>query len=466
MLIRSAVFAAAVFALTACGSSQRVVTDQAPAQQLTMLPAPLAKLIHSISKDRGVSGKQVVVYGPGSRYLLVKASSGDLIQKTASERKGFYLVVVHGHFVGFSHPAGTKAPRGRIETQVWSATEGVTDTGISDRLPAAVFRLHKVAVVALASSTSGPPGARISATMVSSSRLILDGRARCTATASRSVRAGDPLGLRFAVRNISAHPVKVPLGAGTLWLVMRAADGTTYDTRVPLRGEEGPIAFPTTIPPGTTKTVSFVGKYLRVRWRGPLRVTPGCEQTPLPILSVGVTSPGPPPNEGTAVADVVAASSHLLDRCRPERAGVAVQGQIYPPQGQVYPPSGNTPPMPARCSVSLRREGRFLVAQALIVSPPGSGYAHVGRVYEDLSVHHTSPYEAVSWEFVVTKAGATPVAAAEADATKPANSMAPDWSWTSSGVQRLDSGTSRCGGSGGSWGGASPTVEFISVCPS
>jgi hypothetical protein len=208
ILIGSAVLVAAAFALTACGSSHRVVTDQAPAQQLTTLPAPLVKLIHSISKDRGVSGKQVVVYGPGSRYLLVKASSGDLVQKTASERKGFYLVVVHGHFVGFSHPAGTKAPRGTIETQVWSATEGVTDTGISDRLPAAVFRLHRVAVVALASSTSGPPGAGFSAAMVSSSRLILNGRARCTATVSRSVRAGDPLGLRFAVRNISTPPIR------------------------------------------------------------------------------------------------------------------------------------------------------------------------------------------------------------------------------------------------------------------
>jgi hypothetical protein len=65
----------------------------------------------------------------------------------------------------------------------------------------------------------------------------------------------------------------------------------------------------------------------------------------------------------------------------------------------------------------------------------------------------------------VTKDGATPVAAAEADATKPADHMAPDWTWTSSGVQRLGSGSSRCGGSGGGWGGTGPTVEFISVCP-
>jgi len=91
------------------------------------------KLIRSFSTDRGVSSKRVVVYGPDSRYQLVKASSGDLIEKSAREQKGFYLIVLHGHFVGFSHPAGAKAPSGTVETQVWSATEGVTDTGIGDQ---------------------------------------------------------------------------------------------------------------------------------------------------------------------------------------------------------------------------------------------------------------------------------------------------------------------------------------------
>jgi hypothetical protein len=304
-----------------------------------------------------------------------------------------------------------------------------------------------------------PPGERVSAAKASSSRLILDGRVRCTATVSRSVEAGSPLGLTFALRNVSKHPAKVLLGRGGQWVVVRSADGTTYDTRVPLRGEEGPILIPTTVPPGTTKTVSYVGKYLLVRWSGPLRVIPGCGTTALPALTVAVKAPGPPPNKNAAVAAVVAASGHLLDRCRPARAGVAVRGQIYPP-------SGNTPPMAATCSVSVRPEGRFLVAQALITSPPGSGYAHVDESYEDLSVHHASPYEVVAWEFVVTRDGATPVAAAEQDATKASGRMAPDWSWTSSGVQQLGSGDSRCGGSGTSWGGASATVEFISVCPS
>jgi hypothetical protein len=150
LLTGSAVLVAATLALSACGGSHILtVTDGAHGPADTTLPAPLMKLIRSFSTDRGVSGKQVVVYGPDSRYQLVKASSGDLVEKSARERKGFYLIVLHGHFVGFSHPAGTKAPRGTIETQVWSAREGVTDTGIGDRLPATISGLHRLAVVTL-----------------------------------------------------------------------------------------------------------------------------------------------------------------------------------------------------------------------------------------------------------------------------------------------------------------------------
>ena len=468
MLTSTGVLVVVSLALSACGGSHRVltITDQAPAQQHTALPAPLVKLIHSFSKDSSVTAKRAEVYGPGARRALVKASSGDLVQKIAAERKGFYLIVLHGRFVAGSHPAGTKAPRGTVETQVWSAKEGVTDTGISNRLPAAVNRLKGPTLVAIGSTGPGQSGAQVSATTVSSSRLILHGTVRCTATVSRSVEAGSQLGITFALRNVSKQPAKVLLGRGGQWVVVKAADGTTYDTRVPLRAEEGPIAIPTTVPPGTTKTVSYVGKYLLVRWSGPLRVTPGCGTTALPALTVAVKAPGPPPDEQTAVADVVAASGHLLDRCRPQRAGVAVQGRIYPPSGNISPPSGSTPPMAATCSVSLQQEGKFLTAQVLIVSPPGQSDVHITQPYENLSPHPAPPFEAIAWEFVVTKNGATPVAATAEDATKSANRMAPDWSWTSSGVQRLGSGSDRCGGSGESWGGASPNVEFISVCPS
>jgi hypothetical protein len=153
-LTGSAILIVAALALSACGGSHRVVTDQGPVQQHTTLPAPLVKLIHSFGKDRSVTADRVEVYGPGSRRALVKASSGDLVQKVAAEGKGFYLVVLHGHFVGDA-PSGAKPPHGTVETQVWSATEGVTDTGISNDLPAAVYRLEGPTLLALDRSTSG-----------------------------------------------------------------------------------------------------------------------------------------------------------------------------------------------------------------------------------------------------------------------------------------------------------------------
>jgi hypothetical protein len=185
-----------------------------------------------------------------------------------------------------------------------------------------------------------------------------------------------------------------------------------------------------------------------------LRITPGCERTALPDLSVDVKAPGPPPDEDTAVADVVEASSHLLDACRPERAGFAVQGLIYPP-------SRDAPPMPATCSVSIQDEEKFLVAQVLIATPPDLK-VRVRQPYEQLSWHHASPYEVTAWAFVVTKDRAIPVEATEADATKPSK----DWVtyWTLTGPEWKKTGEGRCGGSGGSQGGP-PMVGFILACP-
>jgi hypothetical protein len=74
------------------------------------------------------------------------------------------------------------------------------------------------------------------------------------------------------------------------------------------------------------------------------------------------------------------------------------------------------------------------------------------------------PYEAIVWQFVVTKDGATSVAGATRDATKPGGSrMAPSWSLTGPSAWRGRPSTSRCGYQG--FYGL-PSVDFISVCPS
>jgi hypothetical protein len=271
-----------------------------------------------------------------------------------------------------------------------------------------------------------------------SSRLLLHGRVRCTATVKPAVEVGQAVTVGLTVRNISKRPAAISFGVFSAGLVLHAADGTTYDSAALYANFAGiPPPIVSKLRPGATRGLGPID--VTVRWNGPLRITPRCLGKALPSLHVTVTAPGPPPADGTAAADVVAASGHLLDRCTPQAPGVAVYGQIYLP-------TGDDPPMDARCSVSITPEGAFSVAQVLVVTPPGLAGVQIYQPYETLWPNgHTlplasdPPYEAIAWEFVVTREGATPVAASTQHAA--------------------------CGEEGFAWGGTSPDIEFISACP-
>jgi hypothetical protein len=117
------------------------------------LAARLAAEARAIARSLGdPSVKTAQVYGPDSRYALVKASSGDLVERIARERKGFYLIVLHGHFVchGCSRPSGSKArlPRGKIATEVWAPKAGQTDFGVGNR-PVSMSHLRGPTVITL-----------------------------------------------------------------------------------------------------------------------------------------------------------------------------------------------------------------------------------------------------------------------------------------------------------------------------
>src|SRR5256885_16551135 len=71
-------------------------------------------------------------------------------------------------------------------------------------------------------------GSVVSARTVSSTGLILDARVRCTASVSRSVQAGGPLGLTVALRHVPHPPVKGSLPRGNPWLVVRGGGGPNY----------------------------------------------------------------------------------------------------------------------------------------------------------------------------------------------------------------------------------------------
>jgi hypothetical protein len=298
---------------------------------------------------------------------------------------------------------------------------------------------------------------------VRSSVLLLGGRLRCTASVGSEVQAGQPVRVRFALHNYSKRSVVVP---GPVWLAVRAADGTTYDTetdpnaRTWTGGASDPVPA-ILIRPRATSRLSFA---VPVRWRGPLQITPGCVKA-LSALSVEVTSPGAPSDANAAVTDVVAAAEHLLDQCRPQTPGVPVEGLINPP-------SADAPPMSAQCSVFISSRGAFWVAQVVILSPPGVLGLPIVQPYETLwqpglpPPTLSPPFEEIAWEFVVTREGASPIAAATAYAINPSHQMAPLWYWSGTGWQLA--GTGPCGGSdfvpSAALGTIGPYIAFIGGC--
>ena len=306
-----------------------------------------------------------------------------------------------------------------------------------------------LAAIALAASACGTSHPITPPRTVHSSGFMLDGAVRCTATITTPAEAGRGLDVVFRFHNVSKRTVKVDLVYGGMWILVKSPDGTRYDSRVPFEALSGPD-IPIPIAPGETKTEPL--GYLAVHWEGPLRITPGCGLTTLRPVRVVVTSPGVPVSDSAAVRDIVAASGHLLDHCRPRTPGVSVVGQIYPP-------SGNAPPMDARCSVSLRREQGFDVAQVLILTPPNLQGVHVDRTYEALTGinRRNSNTEAIGWRFVVTRNGATPVDSVEADTSRSGPGMAPHWNWT--GSKWEGPGGSHCGDVESGTG-----ITFISVC--
>lgn len=121
--------------------------------------------------------------------------------------------------------------------------------------------------------------------------------------------------------------------------------------------------------------------------------------------------------------------------------------------------------MSARCSITLRREHGFLVAQVVVAVPPDYRGVHLRPPYEQLTWPKSGRNaEMIGWQFVVTDAGAISVGSTSMQSTRPGTAMAPYWQWTSSGWKGQPGG-SRCGGVGGGGGGdAGPLVEFVSAC--
>jgi hypothetical protein len=296
-----------------------------------------------------------------------------------------------------------------------------------------------------------------------SSRLILGARVRCTATVSSNVQAGDAVAVRLVLHNISKRAVTFRRGVFSASVVLRAPDGTVYDPNALYAALPGiPPPIPYKLRRGADVLLRRIA--IPVRWRGPLELTPECLGKELPALEVRVAAPGPPADQSAAIAEVVAASGHLLDHCLPQTPG-------FPVDGQIDAPVRNVPPLPAECSISLSSEGSYLTAQVLVLSPSGLSGVQIFQPYETLwpngqfvGLTSPPPYEAIAWEFVVTRERATPVAAASLTATNASSQVVPFFDWNGSGWRQ--SGSYACGVGGFSAGGRGPEIAFISTCAS
>ena len=297
---------------------------------------------------------------------------------------------------------------------------------------------------------------------ISSSALVQGGTLRCTATLSATLVAGHDTGMRFRLTNVTDQPVKASFGDGTLGFVVNAADGTEYDSRYfAQHAISTPFVLPTRIAPHAS--VSRGGDDVRIRWGGPLAVTPQCLGTALPALHAAVRAEGLAPTETNAIDLVLAATHGLLDSCRPQQNGVPVQGQIDPP-------IGSSPSMQATCSITITPQGGFSSARVLIVSPPGLSGIHVTPYGIAVGIGRHQTAEVIPWDFVVTNKGAIPVSS-YLNASWPSgrsgigNGLGElEFTWTGSKWIQDDTGGTPCGSDprfppqGSHGGGSGPEV--------
>ena len=66
-----------------------------------------------------------------------------------------YLIVLSGRFIctGCSYPAGAKPPRGRSAQSIWVPGQGVSDFGLTQRVPGGLDKLGRVVKIDLVPPT-------------------------------------------------------------------------------------------------------------------------------------------------------------------------------------------------------------------------------------------------------------------------------------------------------------------------
>jgi hypothetical protein len=181
------------------------------------------------------------------------------------------------------------------------------------------------------------------------------------------------------------------------YLVFRDASGTKlWDTSPKF---EGPT--PGTGSIGPHETVKVFVYDTRVRWSGPLSVTPVCDRLRLtmPTVVLPVASPGAPASVDDAIHAAVAVSESPFQACPPGPNGAATTGSFDAPDER------SLPPLTLRCWAEVRQEDGFDVVSLELVSPSD---APDYTIPEDTFVFGPAPLPgtdnmlAARWSFVVT----------------------------------------------------------------
>nr|MDQ3878877.1 hypothetical protein [Actinomycetota bacterium] len=260
-----------------------------------------------------------------------------------------------------------------------------------------------VSAAAIANASTGQHRASRLGDDKSSTRRVWavthNGAIRCSARfPNHDLVPGRKTHVRFSVTNLTDREKKVG-GEGELRFEDQARNELWHAGRY----YEGPALVTAVEPHETVRLPSFDA---RVRWSGPLYVTPECSglDVHMPQLRFDVSQPGAPDSDSDAIDAAVSVPGSPFQSCHPGPHGEARTGSFAPPTGR------NDPDMTLRCWAEIRHEHGFDVVGLNMVSPEDAPYYTIdersGTFPPPMDLPGEGNFLAGHWGFVVTSSDA------------------------------------------------------------
>ncbi len=137
------------------------IASASPNPETTRAPLPLARLAALARKSArrldDAHVKTALVVATTERAAENWLEPGAISPAAADPRA--YLIVLRGRFIctQCSYPPGAKPPRGRSAQIVWVPGHGVSDFGLTQRVPGGLRKLGRVVKIELAAATGPAP---------------------------------------------------------------------------------------------------------------------------------------------------------------------------------------------------------------------------------------------------------------------------------------------------------------------